>query len=296
MHDLQKQVAIFCVFNVFLEKTCFFCLNLFVSGKKNVSKNWFSLLFLFTSSSWFVLSLCVLSLCSLSLLLLFLLTKKMWQKSCVLLCSLAHFSPTNSFFFSGRSSFFHVFSVLFHSRKVFLRTNACFVSFIVLKTFLRKTLPYFSNESLSKNIFCVFLSSSFSSILFPSLLVFVHHDSHSPLFSFPLFNLSFYSSPSSWTQFLYLYFLQFFEQQFPLPFVSKKNSSINSFCMHALPLYVRLLIHVFICCLFSSSCFLVSITCVSLFLLLFSLSITFFFEKKKVCWTSANQKKNKQTC
>ena len=48
-------------------------------------------------------------------------------------------------------------------------------------------------------------------------------------------------------------------------FVSQ-NVQLIPFWMHALPLYVLLLMDLFICCLFLfSSCFLVSITCVSLF-------------------------------
>ena len=81
-----KKIVLFCrkkvqtyhsSFNVFFLKIS--CISLFLSHKKKTLQNdWFSLLFLFTSSSWFVLSSCVLSLCLLSLLLLFQLTKNSW--------------------------------------------------------------------------------------------------------------------------------------------------------------------------------------------------------------------------
>ena len=87
-------------------------------------------------------------------------------------------------------------------------------------------------------------------------------------------------------------FFDFFEQQVPF-FWNQKTLQIITFCMHALPLYVLfLLMDLFICCLFFSSCFLVSITFVSLFLLLFSVHITSFenkfmelpqIQKKLVC-------------
>ena len=78
----------------FWKISCFFCLNLFVSVQKKKLFwkviDWFSLLFLFTSSR-FVLSLCVLSLCLLSLLLLIQLTKNGSKITCVLVFSFAQF-------------------------------------------------------------------------------------------------------------------------------------------------------------------------------------------------------------
>ena len=92
----------------------------------------------------------------------------------------------------------------------------------------------------TKHVFVFFFLTSFSSVLFSSLLVFVHHVSHSPPFSFP-FRLTFYFLD------LLLLELSFFEQ---FPFCIKKTYQFIVFYTHALPLYVLLLMDLFICCLF----------------------------------------------
>ena len=123
------------------------------------------------------------------------------------------------------------------------------------------------------NVKLHFLCFSFLQVLHPSLIwslqVFVHHVSLSPHFFISFFVWSFIFLISS-----------FFEQQFHLPCVSRKTLQfILIFYTHAFPLYVPLLIDLFICCLFFSSFFLVSNTFVSLFLLLSSLSITSLKDK-----------------
>ena len=105
MQDLQKTFCHLSVFSNSFWKNIFF-IPLFLFTKKNPLKsNWFSLLFLFTSSSCFVRSLCVVSLCLLSSLLLFSM-KISRKKSCVLLFSFADFSKKDLFLF--------LFSILFH--------------------------------------------------------------------------------------------------------------------------------------------------------------------------------------
>ena len=77
----------------FFGKNVFF-IPLFLFKKKTPQKsNWFSLLFLFTSASCFVLSLCVFSLCLLSSLLLFLFENNFRERK-----SWKMFSPTFTFF------------------------------------------------------------------------------------------------------------------------------------------------------------------------------------------------------
>ena len=122
--------------------------------------------------------------------------------------------------------------------------------------------------NLSRNKrFWDFLSSSFSSILFSSLLVFLHLVSNSHPVSFPfVFDLSF-----SW--------LPVFQTQFHLP-LYHKIFNLFLFWMHALPLYALLLMDfVHLLYLLLSSFF--SFTFVSLFLLLFSLSTTSLKDKLK---------------
>ena len=77
MPDLENMLPFSVFLILFLEN---FVVSLcFCPPKKPLKNDWFSLLFLLTSSR-FVLSLCVLSLCLPSLLLLFLLTKKCGKK------------------------------------------------------------------------------------------------------------------------------------------------------------------------------------------------------------------------
>ena len=114
-------------------------------------------------SSRFVLSLCVLSLCLPSLLLLFLLTKN-GSKKCVLLLSFAHFSKTsdkNILFHFGNIILFSPFSILFHTRKTFLRTNTFEIR--AISSFLSKKIFRFFKVDLSRNktFFSVFLSYKF---------------------------------------------------------------------------------------------------------------------------------------
>ena len=119
--------------------------------------------------------------------------------------------------------------------------------------------------NLSRFFFVFFFLTSFSSVLFSSLLVFVHHVSHSPPFSFPFRLIFLFSwSPSPWTHFSLLpsLSLTFLNNKFPFFFESKTLQRFT-FCVHALPLFVLLFIDLFICCLFS--------------LFLFSLSMTSFW-------------------
>ena len=120
------------------------------------------------------------------------------------------------------------------------------------------------NLSRNKTFFVFCFLTIFSSILFSSRLVFVHHVSHSPPFPFPfLFDLLFSWSPSSWTQFLYLHFLQFFNNNFTL--VQKTLQFIPFTCMR----YLYMSFCSYICSSvvsFSLFVFLVSNTFVSLFL------------------------------
>ena len=145
--------------------------------------------------------------------------------------------------------FLFFFSILFHSRKHFCeRTPVLLVLSLCISLSLKKTLPYFQNESLS--IFFVFFYKFFFSA-FSSLLVFVHHVSHSPPFSFPFrliflfFLISFFLNSFFFT----VTFFNLFEQQVPFLFVSK-SLQLFTFYMHTLPLCVLLFIHLFICCLF----------------------------------------------
>ena len=90
--------------------------------------------------------------------------------------------------------------------------------------------------------------------------------------------------PSSWTQFFWTAIS---------PSFCKKTLQLFLYFMHALPLYDHLLKDLFICCLFFSlRFFTVSITFVSLFLLLFSLSITSLKEK----FVELLQSKKKLVC
>ena len=124
--------------------------------------------------------------------------------------------------------------------------------------FFSKTLPYKKKLNLLR--FFVFLSYKLFFDPFFSTPFFVHHVSHSPLFSFPfLFDLFFSWSPSSWTHWSLpsLSSVFFFEQQFPFPFVSKDSSTFHFLhaCVTSLKVLL-LLIDLFICCLFFSSSFL----------------------------------------
>ena len=119
------------------------------------------------------------------------------------------------------------------------------------------------NLSRNKTCFVFFFLTSFSSVLF----------------SFP-FCLTFYFIDPLLLELVFF----FFEQQFPF---CKKNL-FYFFYTHAFPLYVLLLIHLFICCLFFSLRFLsFSNTCVSLFLL----SSVHNLSERQVYGTVANLKK-----
>ena len=112
-------------------------------------------------SSRFVLSLCVLSLCLPSLLLLFLLTKNGLK-------NVFYYYPSHNFFEKRQKhSFlfeniilFSPFSILFHTRKTFLRTNTFEIR--AISSFLSKKIFRIFKVDLSKqNIFSVFLSYKF---------------------------------------------------------------------------------------------------------------------------------------
>ena len=149
----QKKFVLFCrkvqtyhsPFNVFFVKIS--CISLFLSQKKTLKSDWFSFLFLLTSSR-FVLSLCVLSLCLPCLLLLFLLTKKLVKKNLCFTIILRTFFKKiwkkNIVFISETSSFFSPFSILFHTRKTFFANKyLLYLSYLFFTFLKRKTLPYF---------------------------------------------------------------------------------------------------------------------------------------------------------
>ena len=128
---LKKTFCHSSVFSKCFLKKCL--LYHFVSVKKKktpLKSNWFSLLFLFTSSSCFVLSLCVFSLCLLSSLLLLLLKKfrerKAWkwflQFSLFLIfcCDVLFISLFLSFFHS--SFFLSSFSLIISSFHLFVHS------------------------------------------------------------------------------------------------------------------------------------------------------------------------------
>ena len=190
----------------------------------------------------------------------------------------AKFSPKKS----GKNSFsfrenlpFLIFSILFHLRKALLRTNTFKIIFSLFD------LSYEKNSSVFWKwislFFCFSLITFFSSFFRHFLFLFI-------TFRFQLFFISFYV----WS----VIFLvsRFFEQQFHLPFVSKKNSSTYPFFMHALPLYVPLLIDLFICCLFFSLRVFPFLTHVCFPFPSFVFSVHNFSERK-VYGTAANLKK-----
>ena len=159
--------------------------------------------------------------------------------------SFANFSPIKNLaktVFSFRWNLpFLIFSILFHYEK-----HCC--EQIPLKLFFFLfDLSYEKNSSvfwkwISLVFFFVFLYSRFL------ILFFVTFCFCSSRFAFTFF----FSFPFMFDLFLFL-ISSFFEQQFHLLY-QKKNSSTYPFFMHALPLCVPLLIHLFICCL----CFLSS--------------------------------------
>ena len=135
------------------------------------------------------------------------------------------------------------------------------------------------NLSLEKT-FCLFLSSSLS--FHPLVIPF-------------LFDLLFSWFQFYWTQFSLLSLSWvFFWTTIPFTFVSKTSFPISLFtCMRYLFVSSFLFIHVFICCLFFSSCFLVSITRVFLvFLFVFSVHNLF----KTSLWNFCQSKKNLFVC
>ena len=103
---------------------------------------------------------------------------------------------------------------------------------------MKRTLPYFEHEFLS--IFLFFFTQIF-------LILFRHF-----LFLFITFRFHLFSS------FPFMLIFSFLDLQFfwttisPSCCIKKKTLQLIPFHMHALPLYVLLLIHLFICCLFFS--------------------------------------------
>ena len=242
----------------------------FCSKKKHLKSNWFSLLFLFTSSSCFVLSLCVFSLCLLSSLLLktiFAKKKKnlknglpvshfftilLWRaekkKRSFLSNKLertSYHSPSQKF---PREIFlFSSFSILFHSIQAFFFCEQRDFLFVSSRFYFpKKIFRFFFLKKKKTNLSWkkFFLSSNVSCIFFASLFVFVHHVSHSPLFFVSVFCsiILFPWCPSSWTQFSCTSLSIFFEQQFLLQVVSEKIQ-IFTFYMHGLPLNVLFCSH-----------------------------------------------------
>ena len=164
-----------------------------------------------------------------------------------------YYSPSHIFQKKKVSSFrkdlSFLFSILFHSRKAFLRTNTCFISFFRFVSLSLKKLFRIFKMKLSE-----FLCFSFTQVflnLFSSLFFLFITFPFSPFFHF-LLCLIFY--------FLVLLLLElcFFPFTFfifwrTISLVYQKNTlQLITFHMHAFPLYVLLLIHLFICCLFFS--------------------------------------------
>ena len=187
-----------------------------------------------------------------------------------------------------------LFCSFFHSlpfKKCIFAIKYPYLFHLFLIFLSRKKLPYFWMNLFRKNIFFV-LSSSFSSILFASLHAFVHHVSLPFLFiSFWFVFFCFLDLLLLEFMFLHRHFLQFFFRTIIyLYFCIKKTFQI-------LPLNVLWFtknVHLLFLCF--SSCFLVSITFVFLFLLSFLwLRLIFsnknFYESKKrlvyfpfFCW------------
>ena len=137
---------------------------------------------------------------------------------------------------------------------------------------------------------CVFAFMSCSCILF-IILCFCSSRFAFASFSFVffLFDLLFFDLLLLELIFLYFHFLEFFWTTISLWYKEKLFNLSLFTCMCRL--FMSLCSSIFSPVVsFFSSCFPVSITCVFLFLLLFCLSTT--SEKKKVCGTSANKKKN----
>ena len=159
------------VFSNFFEKylclsLCFFFFHFCLCFQKKIShlkSKWFSLLCPFTSSSWFVRSLCVFSLCLLFLVAT-LLVENFREKNLVSYCSPSQIFPRKIF----------LFLVPFSSieEKLFCEQLLLFI-----------VLSFFGEKNFLKKIFRIFLKK----ILFSSLFVFVHHASHSPLFFISVF-------------------------------------------------------------------------------------------------------------
>ena len=137
-----------------------------------------------------------------------------WHKILVKNKLVFYYSPSHNFqknltktkFFSSEtsSSFSFFYSLPFAKSIYAIKTP--FLLVLSFKFFSLKNssvfLKWISLET--KHVFVFFFLTSFSSVLFSSLLVFVHHVLHSPPFSFPfLFDLLFSWSPSSWTQFFW---------------------------------------------------------------------------------------------
>ena len=199
-----------CVFEHFL-KTIFF-IPLFLFKKTLLKRNWFSLLFLFTSSSsCSVLSSCVFSLCLLNdfsnvhNFFFYYPVVTRWKKSCFFnkLVRTSHHFPSQKF--PGRIFFFSSFSILFHSIQAFFANKETFCFFYLVCIFRKKLLLFFKKkkESLSWKKFSFLLSSSVSCILVSSLFVFVHH---SPLFFVSVFAWSFVFLVSFFLNSVFLYF------------------------------------------------------------------------------------------
>ena len=98
--------------------------------------------------------------------------------------------------------------------------------------------------SRNKTFFVFFFLTSFSSVLFSSRLVFVHHVSLSPLFHFLLCLIfDFLDLSFSWTRFFFWTTISLLNKKklFNLSFFTRMRSAL-----------CPLLIHLFICCLFFS--------------------------------------------
>ena len=136
-----------------------------------------------------------------------------------------------------------------------MRTKHLFISFIVKKTFL-----FFKKKKLFRT-FKMNLSRNKHFLCFAFLQVFLPSFSHHFLFLFITFRihllfhfllcLTFYFLDFFLLElnFFTFTFFSFLTTNFPLV---KKTLQFITFYMRALPLYVLLLIHLFICCLFFS--------------------------------------------
>ena len=170
-------------------------------------------------------------------------------------------------------------SILFHSRKAFLRTNTCFIRFIA--EYL--SLSYKNSSVFWKWISLDFLWFSWLKFFHPFFVTFCFCSSR---FAFTSFFISFYV----WSLIFFISLLlelSFFEQQFPLPFVKKLFNFSFISCMR----YLCMTICSWICS---------SVVSFSLFVFYRFYHICFPFpfvfslhnlSERKVCGTVAKQKK-----